>query len=101
MFTKMKWAELTEAKGTYSDARPIAAATGDGSDTDNSILVKELTLQAADGSEWTGADSSVYYIVVYINETNSSQNDTDKGQFTGTVAFDSAAGTGVTSTFQA
>lgn len=100
-FTNLKWADLTDAKGTFSDARPIAAATGDGSDTDNSILVKELTLQAADASEWTGADSSVYYIVVYINETGSSQNDTDKGQFTGTVAFNSAAGTGVTSTFQA
>ena len=42
--------------------------------------------------------SQSYYVVVWISETNSNQNDTDKGSFSGSVTFNSANGKGVTST---
>jgi len=57
-----------------------------------------VTLQPA-GSD-TGA-SVDYYVVVFINETKDNQNTSDKGSFKGTVSFNSATGSGVTSTFTA
>ena len=44
-------------------------------------------------------DTETFWIVVYIDETKGNQNDTDKGSFTGTITFNSADGSGVTSTF--
>ena len=54
-----------------------------------------LTLQAAG----TAGASQDYYVVVFINETKGNQNTTDTGSFKGTVSFNSAEGSGVTSTF--
>ena len=43
--------------------------------------------------------SQEYYVVIWIQETNAAQEDT--GGFSGTVAFNAADGSGVTSTFTA
>ena len=44
-------------------------------------------------------DTMVYYIVVWISENNMAQNKNDTGAFVGQVTFNSAGGTGATSTF--
>lgn len=89
VFTNLKWAELTGSEtGTVGTTHPTSETT----------LASSLKLQASDGDA-SDNDVATYYVVVYINEIGSSQNDEDKGQFTGTVEFSSAAGTGVTSTF--
>ena len=89
VFTNLKWAELTGSE---------TGTVGTTHSTSDTTLASSLTLQASDG-EASDNDVATYYVVVYINEIGSSQNDEDKGQFTGTVEFSSAAGTGVTSTF--
>ena len=43
--------------------------------------------------------SQDYYVVIWINETDTAQN--DSGTFTGTVTFNAADGSGITSTFTA
>ena len=44
-------------------------------------------------------DTRVFYIVVWISENNAEQNDYDYGTFAGQVTFESAGGSGATSTF--
>lgn len=44
-------------------------------------------------------DTKVYYIVVWISENEQQQNADDFGTFTGQVTFNSAGGSGATSTF--
>lgn len=53
------------------------------------------------GADGTSTDSQTYYLVVWISETSSNQNETDVGSFSGTITFSSASGEGVTSTFEA
>ena len=53
----------------------------------------------ASGVKISGSGSQEYYVVIWINETAAAQD--DSGSFTGTVSFNAADGSGVTSTFTA
>lgn len=44
-------------------------------------------------------DTATFYIVVWISENLATQNEVDKGTFVGQVTFNSAGGSGATSTF--
>ena len=79
--TNLKWATVT---GWGSE--PAAQ----GAKADNK-LVENVTI--------SGSGSQEYYVVIWIQETNDAQEDT--GGFSGTVAFNAADGSGVTSTFTA
>ena len=79
--TNLKWATVT-GWGT----NPVAS-----SEVQNNVLVDSVTI--------SGSGSQEYYAIIWIEETNSAQN--DAGNFTGTVAFNAADGSGVTSTFTA
>ena len=77
--TNLKWATVT---GWGSN--PAAQ----GAKADNK-LVENVTI--------SGSGSEEYYVVIWIEETNAAQE--DSGGFSGTVAFNAADGSGVTSTF--
>ena len=79
--TNLKWATVTEW---------TTNPTAGGAKLDNK-LVDSVTI--------SGSGSEEYYVVIWINETSSAQEDT--GNFTGTVSFNAADGSGVTSTFTA
>ena len=79
--TNLKWATVT---GWGSN--PAAQ----GAKSDNK-LVDNVTI--------SGSGSKEYYVVIWIEETNNAQS--DSGGFSGTVAFNAADGSGVTSTFTA
>ncbi len=79
--TNLKWATVT---GWGS--KP----TAEGAKDDNN-LVENVTI--------SGSGSKEYYVVIWIEETEDAQS--DSGSFTGTVAFNAADGSGVTSTFTA
>ena len=72
--------------GTGWGSEPAAQ----GAKADNK-LVENVTI--------SGSGSQEYYVVIWIQETNDAQEDT--GGFSGTVAFNAADGSGVTSTFTA
>ena len=79
--TNLKWAIVSEW-----DTNPTAG----GAKTDNVL---------ASGVKISGSASQEYYVVIWIQEKNDAQS--DSGNFTGTVAFNAADGSGVTSTFTA
>ena len=79
--TNLKWATVT---GWGSEPAAQSAKA------DNK-LVENVTI--------SGSGSKEYYVVIWIQETNDAQKDT--GGFSGTVAFNAADGSGVTSTFTA
>ena len=79
--TNLKWATVT---GWGSN--PAAQ----GAKVDNK-LVENVTI--------SGSGSKEYYVVIWIQETNDAQE--DSGGFSGTVAFNAADGSGVSSTFTA
>ena len=95
---------VTGAHGKYTD---LIDPTGDLTVTFNSSA-KTATV-AANASDENGkwylkakdnlGDTKVFYIVVWISENKQSQNEQDFGQFTGTVTFNSSAGSGASSTF--
>ena len=79
--TNLKWATVT---GWSSN--PVASA-----EVQNNVLVDSVTI--------SGSGTQEYYVVIWIQETGAEQS--DSGNFTGTVAFSAADGSGVTSTFTA
>ena len=79
--TNLKWATVT---GWGSEP------TAEGAKDDNNV-VENVTI--------SGSGSKEYYVVIWIEETKDAQS--DSGSFTGTVAFNAADGSGVTSTFTA
>lgn len=85
VFTNLKWQLLTDA--TTVDTGATAYGTGENPIVQNASIAG-------------GADAT-YYLVIWIDNLNESQNDADKGFFNGTVSFDSAEGTGVSATFSA
>lgn len=93
--TNLKWGKST------TSATEGFSATYAKSETDlvdpATAADQSITLQASG----TAGDSTTFWIVVFIDETNASQNSTDTGSFTGTITFNSAEGSGVTSTFTA
>ncbi len=48
-----------------------------------------------------GSATHTIYVMLYINETNKAQNETNSGGFTGTVSYSAADGQGVTASFTA
>lgn len=91
-YTNLKWANINKDAGLTADAEPDDVGTNLNDSDITSITANEL---------YTAGQTKYYYIMVYINETNASQNETDTGSFTGNVTFSSAGGTGTTATFTA
>lgn len=91
-YTNLKWANVNLNEGLTTDAIPTTVGTNLNASTVKAITSNEL---------YTASAKKYYYVMVYINETNASQNDTDKGSFTGVVTFNTAGGTGTTATFTA
>ena len=81
-YTNLKWRELTNTT-TIKNGSIINGM-------DKSNLVTGLTLDSG--------EEVVYYIAVYIQEVNTDQKNNDKGQFQGTVTFETGDGTSVSST---
>ena len=79
--TNLEWATVTEWT-----TNPTAGEAKE----DNNL---------ATGVTISGSGSQEYYVVIWINETAAAQD--DSGSFTGTVSFNAADGSGVTSTFTA
>ena len=105
-YTNLFWRQVTDANtlGTnttykYSTAEATDSTTADAA---NSTLIADLLLNPADGTTGSGDDYTEYYVLIWIRETNASQNTTDKGTWTMNVSFkDKVNGTGVTSTITA
>lgn len=81
--------------GKYTDlVDPTGDLTEDWADAGKQSY-GEFQLKAAGEN----GDTKVFYIVVWISENLYAQDEEDKGTFAGQVTFNSAAGTGATSTF--
>lgn len=91
-YTNLKWANMNLNSGLTTDTVPTTVGS-----TLNASSVTAITSNEV----FTANQVKYYYIMIYINETNASQNDTDKGSFTGVVTFNTAGGTGTTATFTA
>lgn len=61
--------------------------------------MQQLTLKANDNVAKQGEDTAIFYVVIYIEETNNEQSGNNRGTFTGTVNIEAAGGNGVTATF--
>ena len=87
---------VTGAHGAYTDlidpTDDLVASTW----TKNGEHKPGMYRLAAKGQN---GDTMAYYVVVWISENNQAQNEDDKGTFVGQVTFNSAAGSGATSTF--
>lgn len=92
-YTNLKWANVNKDAGLVGDAAvPDSVGTN---------LVASSVSQITTGETYAAGATKTYYVMIYINETNASQNETDKGSFTGIVTFNSAGGSGTTATFSA
>lgn len=83
--TNLKWQIMTDQSTPVTD-------TGQFKTTDDTEIAKNDTVEANPGTK-------TYYIMIWIDEIESPQNDSDTGAFTGVVSFTSADGSGVTGTF--
>lgn len=88
---------VTGAHGAYTD---LIDPTDDLLPASNYAVNSSATAGAyhLEANGQTG-DTKVYYIVVWISENEQAQNADDFGTFTGQVTFNSAGGSGATSTF--
>lgn len=93
--------------GTYKNlkwGKGTTATSGFGTVNTAVIENSPTDLTDTDGHVVIGASQTqTYYVVVYISETGSPQQDDDKGIFTGAVTVNTVGGTGngLTSTFTA
>ncbi len=85
---------LTLEKGTVTNLKWTTVQTWDSNPTPDET--KEGN-DLATGVTLSGSDTKEYYVVVWIEEKDAPQEDT--GSFTGSVSFNAADGSGVTSTF--
>ena len=83
--TNLKWQIMTDQDTPVTDSGQFKTA-------DNTEIATNDTIEANPGSK-------TYYIMIWIDEIESEQNDSDTGAFTGVVSFTSADGSGVTGTF--
>ena len=81
----LKWRRTTNATTLGSNT------TQDASVITRQSLISNVSLAKTNGSQ-------TYYIVIWINETNSAQN--DNGTFTATIEFEGDDGRGITSTIR-
>lgn len=84
-FANLKWQVLTDA----STVNPGATSYGIGENP----IASNITLNA-EGNQ-------TFYIVIWIDNLEESQNAADHGHFNGSVAFNSAEGSGISATFSA
>ena len=82
-FTNLKWAEINSA----TDATPFGKVH-----TMNDQNWKTSFVMGP-------GSSSKFYILIWLSDTGKSQNNYDRGNFAGTVQFNSTAGTGANATF--
>lgn len=83
--TNLKWQIMTDQNTPVMDSGQFKGIK----DTE---VAKNDTIEANPGTK-------SYYIMIWIDETENEQNDSDVGSFTGVVSFTSADGSGVTGTF--
>lgn len=83
--TNLKWQIMTDQNTPVTDS-------GQFKTTDDTEIAKNDTIEANPGTK-------SYYIMIWIDEIEEDQNDSDTGAFTGVVSFTSADGSGVTGTF--
>lgn len=83
--TNLKWQIMTDQNTPVMDS-------GQFKTTDDTEIAKNDTIEASPGTK-------SYYIMIWIDEIEEDQNDSDTGAFTGVVSFTSADGSGVTGTF--
>ena len=76
-YTNLKWRELTNST-TVKDGSVINGM-------EKSTLIDNLTLDSG--------EEVVYYVAVYIQEIDGNQVNSDKGEFEGTVTFETGDGT--------
>lgn len=81
----LKWQIMTDQSTPVMDS-------GQFKDVEDTEVAKNDTVEANPGTK-------SYYIMIWIDETENEQNDSDVGSFTGVVSFTSADGSGVTGTF--
>lgn len=84
-FTNLKWQVLTDASTVDSDATSYG--------TGKNPIATNVSLDAA--------GTQTFYIVIWIENLEESQNAADYGHFNGSVSFDSAEGSGISATFSA
>ena len=85
VLTNLKWQIMTDASTPVIDP-------GQFKGIEDTEIAKNDTIKANPGTK-------SYYIMIWIDETENKQNDSDVGSFTGVVSFTSADGSGVTGTF--
>ncbi len=85
VLTNLKWQIMTDASTPVIDP-------GQFKGIEDTEVAKNDTIEANPGTK-------SYYIMIWIDETENEQNDSDVGSFTGVVSFTSADGSGVTGTF--
>lgn len=83
--TNLKWQIMTDQDTPVTDS-------GQFKTTDDTEIAKNDTVEANPGTK-------SYYIMIWIDEIEEDQNDSDTGAFAGVVSFTSADGSGVTGTF--
>jgi len=67
--------------------------------TEGSVHLEAAGTQIDANSDGVKDDTATFYIVVWISENLAVQNELDKGTFVGQVTFNSAGGSGATSSF--
>ena len=84
-FANLKWQVLTDS----TTVNPDATSYGIGENP----IASNVTLNA-EGDQ-------TFYVVIWIDNLNEAQNSADYGHFNGSVAFNSADGSGISATFSA
>ena len=85
---------LTLEKGTVTNLKWTTVQTWDSNPTPDETKAND---ELATGITLSGSGKQEYYVVIWIEELDTPQEDT--GTFTGSVSFNAADGSGVTSTF--
>ena len=77
VYNNLRWQELTSPTAVKTDSNINSMS--------KSALVMDLTMETGETREW--------YIAVWISEIDADQRNLDKGQFGGTVTFETTEGT--------
>ena len=83
--TNLKWQIMTDQNTPVMDSGQFKTVA-------DTTVANNDVIEAAPGTK-------SYYIMIWIDETENDQNDSDVGAFTGVVDFSSADGSGITGTF--
>lgn len=91
VYVNLKWATFNANPSSNTAVTKGTTKSASATDSNKNNLVQQETLAVN--------ASKTYYVVVWINETSASQNNTDRGTFIGQVEFTDSSGKGLTSTF--